>query len=92
MKSIIKFSFLAALASVVAAGSASADDQRLQDHQNARQAADTQPHTTTVAVYGNNRGVGHNAAQAQADQQANMRFELRSTAHGQVYGVYTAGR
>jgi len=92
MKSIIRLSLLAVVASVVAAGSASADDQRLQDRQNARQAADSQPHTTTVAAYGNHRGVGHHTAQAPVEQQSDTRFELRSTAHGTVYGVYTGGR
>jgi hypothetical protein len=88
MKSIIKLSLLAAVMSVVAAGSASADDQRLQDRQ---VRMNTQPtRTTTVAVYTNDRGVGRHVARK--EQQEETRFELRSTAHGQVYGVYVAGQ
>jgi hypothetical protein len=88
MKSIIRLSFLAVVVSVVAAGSASADDQRLQDRQ-AR--SDAQPsRTTTVAVYANNRGTGRH--EVRAHQQTEDRFELRSTAHGQVYGAYATGR
>ena len=84
----LKLTFLAVVASVVAAGSASADDQRLQDRQ-AR--SDAQPsRTTTVAVYANDRGVGRH--EARANQQTKDRFELRSTSHGQVYGAYATGR
>lgn len=84
MKSLIQLSFLAAVVTLVAAGSASADDQRLQDRL-AR--SDAQPsRTTTVAVYADSHGVGrHEAAQ---EQQVETRFVLRSTAHGQVYGAY----
>ncbi|MEP6670421.1 MAG: hypothetical protein ABJF10_14770 [Chthoniobacter sp.] len=90
MKSLIKYSFLAAVVSLVAVGSASADDQQLQQRLGRQQAQDGQPsRTTTVAVYANNRGVGRNAT---PDEQSDVRFELRSTAHGQVYGAYVSGR
>jgi hypothetical protein len=88
MKSIIKLSLLAVVISVVAAGSAFADDQRLQDRQ-AR--SDAHPsRTTTVAVYANNRGAGRH--EVRANQQPEDRFELRSTSHGQVYGAYATGQ
>lgn len=84
----LKLTFLAVVVSVVGVGSASADDQRLQDRQ-AR--SDAQPtRTTTVAVYANNRGAGHH--EVGASQQTEARFELRSTSHGQVYGAYATGR
>jgi len=90
MKSIIKYSFLAAVVSLIAAGSASADDQHLQQRLSRQQVQDGQPNrTTTVAVYANHRGVGRNAVQ---EEQSDTRFELRSTAHGQVYGAFVSGR
>jgi len=88
MNSLIKLSCLAVVASAALAGSAAADDQRLQDRQ-VRQ--EQQPsRTTSVAVYTNHRGVGRH--EMRRAEQEETRFELRSTAHGQVYGVYTTDR
>ena len=88
MNSLIKLSCLAVVASAALAGSAVADDQRLQDRQ-VRQMQ--QPsRTTTVAVYTNQRGVGRHETRRAQDEET--RYELRSTAHGQVYGVYTTVR
>ncbi len=88
MNSLIKLSCLAVVASAALAGSAVADDQRLQDRQVWQ--AQQPNRTTTVAVYTNRHGVGRR--EMRPAQQEETRYELRSTAHGQVYGVYTTVR
>ena len=87
MKTLIKLSLLAAVAATLGTTAALADDQQLQNQlaiQRAQAAQNNQ--RTTIAVYGN-RGVGHAVHQADARQQ-NTRFELRSNAHGQQFGVF----
>ncbi len=65
------------------ATSAFADDQHLQR----RLATDRdQAAAASVAVSANGRGVGRNLP----SQSQDARFELRHTAHGQVYGAYVA--
>lgn len=92
MKSIGKLilSFLAT--SVAATTIASADDQQLQNRL-ALQRAQNSPRVlhTTVAVYTGQQG-NRQSAKLSQDERSTTRFELRSNAHGQQFGVYTAGR
>jgi hypothetical protein len=87
MKSILKFSLLAATAAILATGSALADDQQLQNRLAMQRAQDSQTSrkTTTVAAYSNGRGVGRTVA---SDERTETRFEVRSDAHGRQMGVY----
>ena len=87
MKLPIKFTLLLASVAVLGTSAASADDQHLQRRLTAAQ-SENSPRTTSVAVYANQRGVGNSAAQ---NQSQGDRFEIRATAHGQVYGAYVAG-
>jgi hypothetical protein len=83
-----KLTLLVAVVATAAAGSAFADDQRLEDL-HARKSFEPSRTTTTVAVYTNRRGVGRTEV-VQKEQVEQTRFELRSNPHGQLFGVYVA--
>ena len=86
MKLLTKLSLIAATFAVIGSSSAFADNQQLQNLLALqRQAAERNQPTTTIAVYGHRRGVGHTATRT---QRSETRFELRSNAHGQTYGAY----
>ncbi len=88
MKSIMKRSILAASVAVIATSAAFADDPQLQNRL-AAQRAEAARNTTTVAVYANERGVGRSAARGAArNQRTETRFELRSSAQGQIHGAF----
>ena len=88
MKLLTKFTLIAATFAAFGTSAAFADDQQLQNRLAIQRAQDSQGslRTTTVAVYGNRRGVG--ASCAMQEQRPESRFELRSNAHGQTFGVY----
>ena len=88
MKLLTKLSVIAAIFAVLGTGAAFADDQQLQNRLALQRAENSQGslRTTTVAVYGNQRGVG--ASCPMQEQRSETRFELRSNAHGQSFGAY----
>lgn len=86
MKHITTFALVAATVAAIGTSAAFADDQQLQNRlalQRAQMARNQQ--TTTIAVYAHRHGVSHRTMQA---QRAETRFELRSNAHGQTFGVW----
>jgi hypothetical protein len=88
MKLLTKLSLIAAVFAAIGPSAAFADDQQLQNRlalQRAQMARDQK--TTTIAVYAGERGVGRKQARTN-DQRAETRFELRSNAHGQTFGVF----
>lgn len=85
MKPLTKLSLIAATFAVIGSNAAFADNQQLRTQLDLqRQAA--QRNQTTVAVYGNHRGVGRSSTMR--NQRSETRFELRSNAHGQTFGAY----
>lgn len=92
MKTFTKFSLLAAFAALLGTGSALADDQQLQTRLAIQRAQmDKNSRTTTVAVYAGNRAVGRDYCKMDQPRTA-TRFELRSNAHGQQFGVFVPER
>jgi hypothetical protein len=88
MKLLTKLSLVAATFAALGTTAAFADDQQLQNRlalQRAQMARDQK--ATTIAVYADRRGVGR-ADTKMGEQRAETRFELRSNAHGQRFGVY----
>lgn len=86
MKHLTKLSLIAIAASLLGSGVSLADDPQLQNRlaiQRA-QAAKTQ-RTTTIAVYGRT-GVGYRERMEAPARET--RFELRTNAHGQTFGVW----
>jgi len=74
------------IAMVAALGTtAFADDQHLQRRLATDRNQTANAQAATIAVSANGRGVGRSTA---SQDQQSPRFELRSTAHGQVYGAY----
>ena len=86
MKLLTKLPLIAAIFAVIGTSAALADDQQLQNRL-ALQRAQTSPRATqtTVAAYANQRGAGRMNMNAQPSE---LRFELRSNAHGQTFGVW----
>jgi hypothetical protein len=84
MKSITKFSFLAAAVTVIATSAALADNQPMQRQLALQRAQDAQ--TTSVAAYAGNRGIGNSVQ----DMRGEVRFEQRINAHGEIFGTYAA--
>ena len=90
MKLLTKLSLIAATIAALGTSAAFADDQQLQNRlamQRAQDAKNSQ--RTTVAVYANQRGVGRCTVQ---NERAEVRFELRSNAHGQTFGAYVPAK
>jgi hypothetical protein len=88
MKLLTKLSLVAAALAAFGTSAAFADNQQLQN-QLALNRAQNAPRAqqTTVAIYTGQRGLGRSEMSA-PQQPAESRFELRSNAHGQTYGVY----
>ena len=88
MKLLTKLTLVAATFAVLGSSAAFADDQQLQNRLALQRAHNTQGslRTTTVAVYGNHRGIGRSSTVR--DHRSESRFELRSNAHGQTFGAY----
>jgi hypothetical protein len=90
MKHITKLSFLAAIVAVFGTNAAFADDQQLQNRLAAQRAQSSSSVVqTTVAVYAGQRDNGQSVDAIQGER-SETRFELRSNAHGQQFGVFTA--
>jgi hypothetical protein len=88
MKHIMKLSFITAIVAVFGTTAAFADDQQLQNRLATQraQAPDSRA-TRTVALYTNGFALGRTETAA---QRSEIRFELRSNAHGQTFGAYAA--
>jgi hypothetical protein len=87
MKLFTKFSLIATTFAAIGTTAALADDQQLENRLALQRSQNPQGNlATTVAVYGNQRGVGRSSATQ--EQPSESRFELRSNAHGQIYGAY----
>lgn len=94
MKTTTHSLFLAAAAAVIASSTAVADDPQLQNRlaiQQAQAARDIEK-TPTIGVYASNRGVGRRMGRDVRDVRSESRFEVRSTPHGQSYGVYVPAK
>ena len=88
MKLLTKFTLIAATFAILGSSAAFADNQQLRNQLDLQRAQNSQgsQRITTVAVYGNQRGVG--ASCPMQEQRSETRFELRSNAHGQTFGAY----
>jgi hypothetical protein len=88
MKFLTKLCFTAATFAVLGTSAAFADDQHLHNRldQQREQNAQRDLLSPTIAVYEHQRGIGR--AEMNVDQRSESRFELRSNAHGQIFGVY----
>lgn len=92
MKFLTKLSLSVAALASIGAGVALADDPQLTNRLALEQAQNaSRISRTTVAVYANERGVGHNEAIAN-EQPAEARFELRTNPHGQIFGLWVQER
>jgi hypothetical protein len=86
MKTSYKLSLIAATLAVISNSAAFADNQPLKDHL-ALQRQATQRDHTTVAVFARERRVKP-AEPAAAQTTAPARFERRTNAHGETFGVW----
>jgi hypothetical protein len=88
MKSLKNLTLFALTLAAIGTTAAMADDQQLQN----RLALERMQNTasaprTTVALYANDRGTGRAEANV-ADTQTEARFEFRTNAHGERFGVW----
>jgi hypothetical protein len=86
MKNITTFAIIAAAIAALGTGAARADDQQLQNRLALQRAQVERNQRTTIAVYAGRHGVGQR--QTALPQRAETRFELRTNAHGQQFGVF----
>ena len=88
MKTLTKLSLAVALLATLGSTAALADDQQLRNRLDMQRAQDAKnQRTTTVGVYAGDRGLGRTHRRAD-DRRSETRFELRSNAHGQTFGVW----
>ena len=93
MKISSKLPLAALIASLIATAGAFADDPQLQNRL-AMQRAQNQAgvlQQTTVAVYSGQRA-SRNSVVSTVEERPEVRFELRTNAHGQQFGVYTTAQ
>ena len=86
MKTITKLSLIAAALAALGTSAAFADDQQLQNRI-ALQRMQSQ-RTTTVAAYANHHGVGRSADMPK--ERGAVRYETRTNAKGQQFGLFVA--
>jgi hypothetical protein len=89
----MKFTVLSALAAF-AASSALADNQQMKNLLEIQRAEEGVPNrtATTIAVYANERGIGQGTHQMRSVTGAETRFEFRTNAHGDQFGVFVPVR
>src|ERR1700743_1503130 len=86
MKLITKFAVLGILTSF-GITAAFADDPQLQNRLNSQRTQNVETaKTPTTALYSNGQGVGRTTAMQ--DQRTDVRFEIRTNAHGQTFNTY----
>ncbi len=81
----MKLSLAAALLATLGTGAALADDQQLRNRLEL-QRAQTAKNQTTIGVLAGGHGVGYQ--HKRGERRSETRFELRSNAHGQQFGVF----
>ncbi len=87
MKNITTFAVLAAAVAAIGTGAALADDQQLQNRLAVQRAQlERNQTTTTIAVYAGRHGVGQR--DTVRHERAETRFEQRTNAQGQQFGVF----
>lgn len=87
MKTITKLSLIAATLAAIGTSAAFADDSQLQNRLVLqRQAAERDQKSTTIAVYAHRHGVTQRSTML--DDRSELRFELRTNAKGQGFGIY----
>jgi len=87
MKTITTFALIAATVAAIGTSAAFADDQQLQNRLALQRAQlERNQRTTTIAVYAGRHGVGQR--DTMRHERAETRFELRTNAHGQQFGVF----
>ncbi|MEO8351736.1 MAG: hypothetical protein ABI680_08390 [Chthoniobacteraceae bacterium] len=91
MKTVTKLSLSAVVAAILGTSAALADDPQLQNRLALQRAQAATDHQTTIAVYAGDRGVGRSSSGSD-DRRADTRFELRTNAHGQTFGVFVPVR
>lgn len=87
----MKLSLAAALVATLGTTAALADDQQLQNRlaiQRAQEAKNER--TTTVGVYAGDRGLGQNYRPD--ERRSETRFEMRTNARGQQFGLFVPVR
>jgi hypothetical protein len=89
MKLLTNLSFIAAAVVALGSSAALADDSQLQNRLAAQyaQEASRTSNSPTVALYSTRNDNG-----ATQDEHSQVRFEVRSNGHGQVYGYYVSVR
>ncbi len=86
MKLITKFAVLSILTSF-GISAAFADDPQLQNRLNSQRTQTVETvKSPTIALYSNGQGVGR--TMATTDQRSDVRFEIRTNAHGQTFNTY----
>ena len=91
MKMITKLSLIALTVAAFAASTSIADDAQLNNrlaHQ--RQAIERNQKSPTVGVYADRRGVGQRGMMD--DRRTEPRFEMRTNAKGQQFGLFVPGK
>jgi hypothetical protein len=86
MKHITTFALITAALAALGTTAAFADDQQLQNRLALQRAQMERNQRTTIAVYAGRHGVGQR--HTTIPKRAETRFELRSNAHGQQFGVF----
>jgi hypothetical protein len=86
MKNITKLAFIGATIASFGA-TALGDDSQLQNQLSLQRAQNQEAsRVSTIAVYSNGKGV----SRVTRDERPRVRFELRTNANGQIFGVYAA--
>ena len=92
MKLLTKLALSTAALVAIGTSAAFADDPQLQNRLALQQAQNSSgDQHPTVAVYANERGVGGRDVNTN-DQGSEARFELRTNAHGQTFGLWVEAK
>jgi hypothetical protein len=92
MKLLTKLSLSVAALVAIGTTAAFADDSQLQNRLAWQQAQNPSPvRQTTVAVYASQRGVVRRDVNTN-EQGSEARFELRTNAHGQTFGLWVEAK
>jgi hypothetical protein len=89
MKNVTKLASLGAIIAAFGATLAVADDAQLQNRLNTQRVQNPPPdRSSTVAVYSNRQGASRTAQ----DERPELRFEIRTTAHGAPIYTYAPAK
>ena len=88
MKTLAKLSLAAALVATLGTSAAFADSPQMRSQLDIQRAHDARnQRITTVGVYAGDRGVGRDDRRTD-ERRSDARFELRTNARGQQFGLY----